>query len=31
MWYRGRFALMADGRIMKWGHENGSVENQWGL
>ena len=22
MWYRGRFALMADGRIMKWGHEN---------
>ena len=28
MWYRGRFALMADGRIMKWGHENTANHKQ---
>lgn len=28
MWYRGRFALKADGRIMKWGHENTANHKQ---
>lgn len=28
MWYRGRFALTADGRIMKWGMKNGQPQTR---
>lgn len=28
MWYRGRFALTADGRIMKWGMKTQPTTNK---
>ena len=28
MWYRGRFALTADGRIMKWGMKTRPTTNK---